>query len=61
MYILIVLLLVNSFGFCDTIENGWKGIKPLKTNKVSVNKLLGTPEIDDVGNRNTRFIQLKFR
>lgn len=32
-----------------SIENGWKGIKPLEANKTSVNKLLGKPEIDDNG------------
>ena len=31
----------------DYIEDDWKGIKPLITNKVSVNELLGTPKVDD--------------
>jgi hypothetical protein len=30
-----------------SIEKGWKGIKPLNTTKLSVNKLLGVPEVDD--------------
>lgn len=49
MYILTLLLLLNSFLFCNTIENGWKGIEPLKADKAAVNKLLGTPEVDDNG------------
>ena len=38
----------------SSIEDGWKGIKPLKTNKVEVSKLLGTPEIDDNDYHNYR-------
>lgn len=43
--ILIVFFAValNSFGLDDSIENGWKGIKPLKTDKVTVEKILGKP------------------
>lgn len=47
MYILLFIMFLNLIVSCDTIEDGWKGIKPLKTDKISVNKLLGTPEIDD--------------
>ena len=33
----------------QTLEDGWKGIKPLRTDKVAVDKLLGKPSIDDNG------------
>jgi hypothetical protein len=49
MYILPLIMILNYFVWCDSIENGWKGIKPLKTDKASVDKLLGTPEIDTDG------------
>lgn len=47
LYALIFILLSNVVVFSQTIEFGWKGIEPLKTSKVAVNKILGTPEIDD--------------
>lgn len=34
---------------CQTVEDGWKGIKPLRTNKAEVEKLLGKPGIDSSG------------
>ena len=49
MYILILMLFLNSFILCNPIESGWKGIRPLKTDKTTVDKLLGTPEVDDNG------------
>ena len=45
----ILILLLNSIVFCNSIENGWKEIKPLETNRATVDKLLGQPEIDDNG------------
>ena len=64
MYILFLMLFLNSFMFCDTIENGWKGIKALKTDKATVYKLLGKPEIDDNGyagySTDDAFIEVNF-
>lgn len=48
MYILIFIMMFNSITLCNPVEDGWKGIKPLKTNKAVVEKLLGKPtKIDD--------------
>src|SRR5258708_21936317 len=44
----LTLLLVFAIG-CDSIEEGWKTIRPLSTTKDSVQKLLGNPEIDENG------------
>jgi hypothetical protein len=44
------ILLFSIIGLSQSnslIEDGWKGIKPLEIDKAKVNKLLGTPEIDD--------------
>jgi hypothetical protein len=50
MYFLILIMFTNILGFnSDSIENGWKDIKPFKTNKATVHKLLGTPKVDDNG------------
>ena len=47
--ILILIIILNIVGFSQNIENGWKAIKPLKTNKTTVDKILGKPETDDNG------------
>lgn len=47
MRVIFMLLIINSAIFCTTIEDGWKGIKPLVTDKTTVNALLGKPLIDD--------------
>ncbi len=44
------ILLFSIIGLSQSnslIEDGWKGIKPLETDKAKVNKLLGTPKVDD--------------
>lgn len=46
---LISLVVAVSVGNCWTIEDGWKGIKPLLTNRTAVEKTLGRGEIDDNG------------
>jgi hypothetical protein len=43
---LISILIISFFISCNSIENGWKGIQPLNTDKNSVNNILGTPKID---------------
>ncbi len=64
MKVFVLILLLNSVVLCQTIEDGWKGIKPLETNKTKVDKLLGKPEIDDNGYYNYRtdeaFIQVNY-
>ncbi len=47
VYVLSLIFLLNIFVFSQTVEDGWKGIKPLRTNKVAVDKILGKPETDD--------------
>lgn len=44
MYILVFALLFHSFICPDSIENGWKSIKILKTNKIDAEKVLGKPK-----------------
>lgn len=64
IYILVFILLLNSIVLCQAIEKGWKGIKPLQTNKATVDKLLGTPEINDNGYQNYKtddaFVQVNY-
>lgn len=55
MRVLVLIILLNSPLFCQTIENGWKGIKPLGTSKRTVEKLFGKAEIDDNGYYRYRF------
>lgn len=49
---------------CQDIENGWKDIKPLLTNRTAVEKLLGNPRVDDNGyygySSNETFIQVNY-
>ncbi len=52
MYIFILTSLLNLVVMCHSVESGWKGIKPLETNKATVEKLLGQSEIDDNGYHN---------
>lgn len=47
--ILILIAFLCSIMPCDSIENGWKGIKPLETNKTEADKILGEPEVDEFG------------
>lgn len=49
MNIFFLIMILSSVTFSQTIEDGWKGIKPLKTSRTEVEKLLGKPEIDDNG------------
>lgn len=44
---LIFALCFNALATNDFIENGWKGIKPLETNKKTVEQVLGQPEKTD--------------
>jgi hypothetical protein len=47
--IILVIALLSPFAICQTIENGWKEIKPLKTSKAAVEKILGHAEPDQSG------------
>lgn len=50
MIVIVVLgLCINLLLNCDSIENGWKGIKPLNSTKREVEKLLGPPISDKDG------------
>lgn len=64
VYALFLTVFLNSIVSCQTIEEGWKGIKPLKADKTSVEKLLGKPEIDNNGYHGYRtdgaFIQVNY-
>ena len=57
-------LAFNSFGFDDSIEDGWKGIKLFRTNMATVEKILGEPKasIDNAYNYETDefFIQVRY-
>lgn len=46
---LFIILVVPLLALGQSIESGWQGIKPLQTTKVDVEKMLGTPEVDDNG------------
>ena len=52
--LLVVLLLVRPV-LGDSIDDGWRGIKPLRTTKATVDKMLGAPVIDDNGYAGYRF------
>jgi hypothetical protein len=43
------MLILSSIGFCDSIEDGWQNIKPLRTNRSSVDKLLGSAKKSSPG------------
>jgi hypothetical protein len=47
--IILVIVLLSPFASCQRIENGWKEIKPLKTSKAAVEKILGHVEPDQYG------------
>lgn len=49
MRLILLILVFNLVGTCQSIDDGWKGIKPFVSNKASVEKLLGTPTIDNNG------------
>src|SRR5688572_29377279 len=44
MYIFLLLSLLVSTVSCQKLEDGWKGIQPLKTRKSAVEKILKAPE-----------------
>lgn len=44
---LVLLVFLMIFNYCQSVEEGWKGIKPFSSNKEFVNKVLGKPSIDD--------------
>jgi hypothetical protein len=44
-----VTLFLSGLCFGQSIEDGWKGILPFKTDIATVQKLLGQPEIDENG------------
>ena len=53
--VLILIIFLNIIGFSQTVEDGWKDIKPLKTDKATVNQILGKPEkVDDNDYHNYR-------
>jgi len=52
MYILPLFFLLIFLPLCDSIENGWNGIKPLHSNRLAVDKLVGEPKIDFLGYAN---------
>lgn len=47
MYFAIALILLSSVASCQTVDDGWKGIKPLHTGKGAAEKLLGKAKVDD--------------
>lgn len=55
MYIFLLMTLLISTSSCQRLEDGWRGIQPLKTRKAQVEKILGKPEIDDNGYHGYRF------
>ena len=55
MYIFLLLSLLVSTVSCQKLEDGWKGIQPLKTRKSAVEKMFGKPDIDDNGYHGYRF------
>lgn len=54
MLILALTLLLSIIVSCDPIEEGWKGIRPFKTNRTTVDKILGKPEESSPGYFNYR-------
>lgn len=49
MWISIFLLLFQPFICCDSIERGWKGIKPLHASQEQVEKILGKGKVNENG------------
>jgi hypothetical protein len=49
MTLLLFALLLVPTASGDSIYDGWRGIKPLRTTKATVDKMLGVPVIDDNG------------
>lgn len=49
MRFLILIFALNLSGSCQSLEDGWKDIRPLKTDKKTVEKILGTPKVDSNG------------
>ena len=46
---LVFVMTLSLVTYCDSIEDGWKGIKPFHTSRLEVERLLGRPKIDDNG------------
>ena len=53
MFFVIVMMILTSTISCQSLENGWKDIKPLHSNKGEVEKIFGEPKI--VGNNSYRY------
>src|SRR5215831_21022617 len=60
----IICFAAASVSFPQTIEDGWKGILPFKTDKATVEKILGKPLINSDGYYNyssdEAFVQVDF-
>lgn len=60
----ILILTFNSWGFDGLLEDGWKNIKPLRTNMTMAEKILGSPKAskDSYYNYETSdfFIQINY-
>ena len=61
---MMAVLAFSCFGFDDTIENGWKSIKLLKTDRKTVEKILGSPKASRGNAYNYKatdfFIQIRY-
>ena len=44
VFLVVLAVAANCFGVDNFIEEGWKGIKPLKTDQATVEKIIGKPE-----------------
>lgn len=51
MFLGFILLFLFLTPCCDSLEDGWKGIKPLHTSRKVVEKVLGQAKVDDNGHR----------
>ena len=64
MYAMSLIFILASVVSCQTLENGWKGIKPLHSTKNEVDKVWGEPKIDDNGyyryTTNDAYIQVNY-
>lgn len=46
----VLVLFLVAAASCQTLEDGWKGIQPLRTGKTKVEKILGNPKVIDDNN-----------
>lgn len=64
MYKLLCIFVLAHATFAQSLDDGWKGVRPLLTDKVAVEKTFGNAEIDDNGYHSYRhggtFIQVNF-